>query len=122
MTDDAAMRGIASATGQTSTGTSVGPDFKLPGPTLALLTASAGAIGLLTLTGAAAIASGRHTAFAAGWVVATVVTAGALLGPGPLATRTVIALTLGPLAGVLVHLAGLRGRHDSGQSVARPIP
>lgn len=86
----------------------LGPAYRVPGGVLAGLTASAVALGLLTLTGAAVLALGRHRAYAAGWVVATVVSAAVLLAPGPLELRAVLSLACGPLVGVLVHAAAVR--------------
>lgn len=88
--------------------TAFGSDFELPGATLALLTLSAGAIALLTMTGAAVVAAGRHVVYAVGWLTATAATVGLLLLPGPLTTRVVLALGAGPLAGMVVHLMGAR--------------
>ncbi|WP_158372266.1 hypothetical protein [Cellulosimicrobium cellulans] len=86
----------------------LGPAYRVPGGVLAGLTASAVALGLLTLTGAAVLALGRHRAYAAGWVVATAVSAVVLLMPGSLELRAVLSLSCGPLVGVLVHAAAVR--------------
>ncbi|NKY08378.1 hypothetical protein HF998_15555, partial [Cellulomonas hominis] len=67
------------------------------------LTASACALALLTLTGAAVLALGRHAAYALGWLAATVVSAALLVLPGDLNPRAVLSLAVGPLVGVLVH-------------------
>lgn len=81
----------------------LGPDYRVSGALLAGLMASACALALLTLTGAAVLALGRHRAYAAGWLVATAVSTGMLLAPGSLAVRAVLSLAVGPLVGVAVH-------------------
>ena len=65
-------------------------------------------IALLTLTGAATVAAAMHRAYSLGWIGATVASAGLLLLPLDLETRTVVALLCGPLVGIAVHLAALR--------------
>lgn len=88
-----------------------GPQYQASGALLAWLTAAAGAIAMLTLTGAAAVAAALHRAYSLGWVGATAASGVLLLLPLPLETRTVVALLCGPLVGIVVHLAALaRGR------------
>jgi O-antigen/teichoic acid export membrane protein len=84
-----------------------GPDYRAAGALLAWLTATAVAIAMLTLTGAATVAAALHRAYALGWVGATVASTLLLLLPLPLETRTVVALLCGPLVGIGVHLAAL---------------
>ena len=84
-----------------------GAQYLADGKLLAWLTAAAVAIGLLTLTGAAAVAAALHRAYSVGWVSATVASALLLLLPVGLEVRTVIALLCGPLVGIVVHLAAL---------------
>ncbi|GIG36087.1 hypothetical protein [Cellulomonas pakistanensis] len=86
----------------------LGPDYRVPGAVLAGLTASACALALLTLTGAAVLALGRHRAYAAGWLVATAVSAAVLLAPWSLEARAVASLAAGPLVGVVVHAVAVR--------------
>lgn len=86
----------------------LGPDYRVPGAVLAGLTASACALALLTLTGAAVLALGRHRAYAAGWLVATAVSAALLLAPWSLEVRAVVSLAAGPLVGVVVHAVAVR--------------
>lgn len=88
----------------------LGPGYRMPGSVLAALTAAATFLALLTLTGALCQALTRHRAFVAGWVVAVLVAVLVLLLPMEIAPRAVLALSLGPLAGVLVHLGMLRRR------------
>lgn len=84
-----------------------GPQYRAPGPLLAWFTTAAIAIALLTLTGAAAVAAALHRAYAAGWIGATLASALLLLLPLDLETRTVVALTSGPVVGIVVHLVAL---------------
>ncbi len=84
-----------------------GPQYHASGALLAWLTASAVAIAMLTLTGAAAVAAALHRAYSLGWVGATVASGLLLLLPLPLEGRTVVGLLCGPLVGIGVHLAAL---------------
>jgi O-antigen/teichoic acid export membrane protein len=87
--------------------TAFGPEYVADGALLAWLTTGAIVIALLTLTGAATVAAARHRAYAAGWIGATLASALLLLLPLDLETRTVVALTCGPLVGIVVHLVAL---------------
>ena len=91
--------------------TAFGPQYQASGALLAWLTAAAVTIAMLTLTGAAAVAAALHRAYSLGWVSATVAATLLLLLPLPLATRTVLALLCGPLAGIVVHLVALARAH-----------
>ena len=84
-----------------------GPDYRLSGWTLAGLTFAASLIALITLTGTAAIALGHHRIYSVGWLLGTAVSILLLLLPVPLDLRCVLSLTLGPLAGIVVHVASL---------------
>lgn len=88
-----------------------GPQYQASGVLLACLTAAAVTIAMLTLTGAATVAAALHRAYSLGWVSATMAATLLLLLPLPLATRTVLALLCGPLAGIAVHLAALARAH-----------
>jgi O-antigen/teichoic acid export membrane protein len=85
-----------------------GPAYGVEGAVLAGLTVGAVGLALLTLTGAVTVALGSHRAFSAGWIAATLVTVVFLLLPWSITARTVTALLVGPLTGVVVHLAALR--------------
>ena len=87
-----------------------GGGYNADGTLLAGLTLAATAIALLTLTGAATVARALHRGYALGWVSATVAAALLLLVPLDLPDRTVVALLCGPLVGIVVHLAALRGQ------------
>ena len=88
----------------------LGVDYRVAGGVLAALTMTAALLALLTLSGAATLALDGHRAFAVGWGLATVVSAAALLVPGPLAVRIAVSLAAGPLVGLVVHVSHVRGR------------
>ncbi|GAA2225037.1 membrane protein [Herbiconiux moechotypicola] len=75
----------------------------VPGLALATLVPGAAALAGLTLTGALALARSRHRRATAGWLVAAVVTGGALCLPLPLELRVAGATFVGPVAGIVVH-------------------
>ena len=74
----------------------------------ALLTLAAVVIAVLTLTGAVCLALDQHRAYAAGWVVATIVSVGVLLATYSLDARVAASLVAGPLVGLAIHLAAIR--------------
>jgi O-antigen/teichoic acid export membrane protein len=80
------------------------------GPGLvAALTGAAAGLGIITLTGVAAITSGKHSRYLLGWLVAIVVALLVLfLAPVPFEWAAVLALFAGPLAGAAVQLGALR--------------
>lgn len=84
-----------------------GGKYVIDGVTLGALVASAGLTGALCVSGPAVLALGKHSTFTAGWVVAGAVTVGALVLPLDLDTKALLALTLGPAAGFIVHVIGL---------------
>lgn len=84
-----------------------GSGYEVSGLTLALLTLAAVIMAMLTLTGTAALATGRHRAFSSGWASAAIVAFAALLLPLPLDIRCIVSLTVGPLMGISVHAASL---------------
>lgn len=78
--------------------------YDINGLSVGLIVMSAGATAALCASGAATIARAQHTAFLVGWVVAAAITIGLVFVPLELTTRTVVALSVGPLAGLAVHL------------------
>lgn len=92
------------------------PDV-LAGGTIALLVATAGLVGVLCVTGAATLSRAQHGAFAGGWIIAAIVMVGVLLLPTGLHERTILALTIGPLAGLIVQcIALVRGGPQVGDT------
>lgn len=84
------------------------PDYFVPGRTLAGLTLGATFTAVLMVTGAVTLAVGRHRAYLAGWLLATIVATAVLFGPGTLELRSVLALVVGPTLGVVLHLLVLK--------------
>lgn len=84
-----------------------GPAYVVSPFTMAALTFAGCLMGVLTVTGTACLARGAHTAYSAGWLIATAATFGALLLPGPLGSRLQVSLVLGPVVGTLFHVAML---------------
>lgn len=84
------------------------PELFVDGLTLGLLTFASAFMGMLMITGVAVLALERHAFYVAGWLVATA-TAFAVLFAAPwgVTATVVVALFAGPIAGALVHLAGL---------------
>jgi O-antigen/teichoic acid export membrane protein len=97
-----------------------GPEYKVKGLTLALLTLASVVMAVLTLTGTATLSMGRHRAFSAGWASATAIAFLILLLPLDVEVRCIISLTCGPAVGILIHLLALRKRH--GPVVPGPMP
>lgn len=89
-----------------------GAEFVMPENLLFGLVIAAGSLGILTVTGAFALAKKRHNLFLLGWSVAAFSTILLLIViPGELAFRTIIALSIGPMIGALVHLTSLSAIH-----------
>jgi len=94
-----------------------GDEFALDGRVIALLVLSSGVLGAVMMTTPALIATNRHTANAAGSVVALVVAVVVLIvGPSDLELRAPLALIIGPATGLAWHLVALTsvsaaGRH-----------
>lgn len=82
----------------------MGRGFTVGGHVLAALTFVAGVTGCLYLSGAAVLARERHGVYVAGWWTATIVAIVVLLVTPGVLDAVVLALGLGPLLGVLVHL------------------
>lgn len=84
------------------------PELFVDGLTLGLLTFASAFMGMLMITGVAVLALERHAFYVAGWLAATATAFAVLfLAPWGVATTVVVALFAGPIAGALVHLAGL---------------
>lgn len=83
------------------------PDLVAPASTLGLLTLISAATAILMITGSATLAADRHTLYSSGWIIATLVAIGMLLIPASPDVRAMLALSVGPLSGALVHLVAL---------------
>lgn len=95
--------------------TFVREDFALPASALVPLVVSSGFIGALCVTGPALLARGQHRAYSLGWLVASVVAVAVLFAPVPIEVRAALALSIGPIAGLIVHGVAIgAGRSVSG--------
>lgn len=74
---------------------------------MATITASAGLVALMCVTGPALLAERRHAPYLSGWVVTAALTVGALLLPLDLLAGLAIALIVPPTAGLIVHIIAL---------------
>lgn len=86
----------------------LGPHYAIGGAVLAGLTFDAGLLALLTVSGALCISFHRHRAFSLGWISATGVAIGILFLPLGIEAKSVLALLVGPIAGIVVHAVVLR--------------
>lgn len=84
-----------------------GEGFRLPAAYVALLVATSVLTGWIMITGTAVLARGGHTPYSVGWLIAAVVAVTAMLLPGDLFVRSLVALGAGPLAGLVVHVIAL---------------
>jgi hypothetical protein len=98
---------LAAAVGPWLMRTLFGPAYDVEPWLLGVLTLGATALAVLTMTGAATLAAGRHASYAGGWVLATVLGIASLLLPLGLDERVAVGLLAGPLLGTLVHVVAL---------------
>jgi hypothetical protein len=70
---------------------------------IATFVLSSALVGALCVSAPAVLSRNAHTAFSAGWIVAAATTVLCLLLPLDFVEKTVLALLVGPVAGVLVH-------------------
>lgn len=97
-----------------------GEVFRLPGWILALLVVSSLPTAVVAITGAAVLARSQHWFFSAGWVASAIVAVVVLFVPGDLGARVLLALSLGPLVGAVVHIIGLRAARDPSLELIDP--
>jgi len=82
-------------------------DQQIGSAVLAGLTGAGALLALLTLTGTAVLALGRHRAYSAGWAVASILAVVLLLLPGSLEQRVLVSLWVSPLVGAAIHAVAL---------------
>ncbi len=82
----------------------INPEYAVAPLTFAALTVAAGLVCLLTLTGAASLALDHHGAYLGGWLAATGATGLLLLLPAAMEKRVIVALLVGPLVGMAIHV------------------
>lgn len=100
----------------------VDPTYVVSAPVFGGLVLAAGMVGILTLTGTAALAADRHVDYAAGWLLAGIVGIAGLWLPGALGQRVVTALLLGPAVGAALHLLLLHLRRAPQSPRRIPTP
>ena len=81
-----------------------GPDYGNTSLILGMLVVAASLLALLMLGGSIALALDSHTVNTIGWYAALVVSVALMLTPAGLATRTILALAIGPAVGSAIHL------------------
>jgi hypothetical protein len=79
----------------------------ITGDFVAILVASSALVGALCVTGPAVLARSLHFAYTSGWVAAAVATIVVMVLPLDLLPRVSLALLIGPVVGLLVHLLAL---------------
>jgi hypothetical protein len=84
-----------------------GTRYQVAAPTCAGVVFTAGLTAALCASGPATLASGRHSAYLVGWASAAGLTVGMLFLPLPLVPRVLLAITIGPLVGIAVHVTAL---------------
>lgn len=91
-----------------------GADFAVAPASLAGFAAASTATAVIAVTGAAVLARSRHRLYVAGWTIAAVVATVLLFAvPGTISDRVVLALSAGPVVGVLLHLVGVLTGHPT---------
>jgi hypothetical protein len=78
--------------------------FTLDGSYLALLTLSSVPTAWLAVAGASVLATGRHTQYTLGWLGGALSAMAILFIPGDVNVQLLLALAIGPLVGVAIHL------------------
>lgn len=84
---------------------------------IAVLVLSSALVAVLSVTGAVVLSRSRHVAYAAGWVLAATITMIALALPIDFLVRLEVALVLGPLAGIILHLASMTKIRNAGHKL-----
>jgi O-antigen/teichoic acid export membrane protein len=85
-----------------------GSDYHLDSWVVGTLVVAAGLLALISITGALCLALDKHNAYSLGWITAVVVAVLVLLVPLETDARVVLALAIGPVAGLVVHLLAIR--------------
>src|SRR5690606_14949690 len=80
--------------------------------------AVSGLTAALCATGSAALSRSLHGTFSAGWLAAAMGSVILLFVPLPAETRVIVALSAGPLIGLMVHSLGLARRRSGSRASA----
>jgi O-antigen/teichoic acid export membrane protein len=97
-----------------------GPGYELSPWVVGGLVIAAGMLALLTITGALCLALDKHSAYSAGWLASTALAVLVLVLPIDTEVRAVLALFVGPLAGLVIHSMVLRPRRVGAASGREP--
>ncbi|MET0862058.1 MAG: hypothetical protein ABW091_13635 [Microbacterium sp.] len=97
----------AALVGPWAIGVISGGRFTISAAMMATITAGAGLVAMMCITGPALLAQDRHVPYAAGWVVAAALTPIALLLPIALDARVALTLLVPPVVGLTVHLVAI---------------
>ena len=84
-----------------------GGRFEITAAMMAAITASAGLVALMSITGPALVSQRHHTPYVAGWILAAVLSVALLLVALPLDQRLALALLIAPAVGLLIHVIAL---------------
>lgn len=84
-----------------------GHSISLAGSSIAVLVLSSALVGMLCVTGPAVLARSKHFLYSLGWVVAAIATIVVIALPLPFLERVLLALLVGPVAGLVIHIATL---------------
>lgn len=86
---------------------------------MAAITAGAGLVAMMCLTGPALIAERRHMPYVAGWVVAALLTLACFQIPTALETKVVVVMLVPPVGGLAVHIVAIwRDKHVVAETVS----
>lgn len=97
-----------------------GADLQIQPAEIAWIVFSAGFTGALCVTGSAALARGNHSAFTTGWVLGAAIVIATLFLPLEPAPKSIIALVVGPVAGLVAHFVLLRRTVNAGADESQP--
>ena len=99
---------IAAIAGPAVIGVVFGREFVLTPAIIAIVTFSGGLVGAMCVTGALALARGRHRVYAIGWVASAIIAIAALTIGLPLDVGIAVSLCFSPLIGGTIHVIGSR--------------
>ncbi|CAN5207134.1 hypothetical protein BH09ACT1_BH09ACT1_02330 [soil metagenome] len=83
-----------------------GTTDRLGGSVIAVLVISSGLVATLSITSAVVLARSRHLLYSLGWLAAALVTISVMASGVAFIPRVELALIIGPVVGLLVHLVG----------------
>lgn len=99
-----------------------GPGYELSGAAMSWLAVAAVVMLGLMLTGMATVALDQDAGSTLGWLVATATTIGVLLLPVGVVERCVLAMVVGPVVGIAVHVVVLVRAPSGASAAAQRVP